>query len=401
MLRGKKILLGVCGSIAAYKAANLIRLLVKEHAEVRVIMTSSACSFITPLTLSTLSKNPAITEFVKDSSGTWNNHVELGLWADVFVVAPASANTMAKCAHGLCDNLLTATYLSARCPVIFAPAMDLDMYQHPSSIKNISVLKEYGNVVLDSEFGELASGLTGQGRMPEPEKVVEYLKKHFSVTKGALSGKKVLITAGPTFEPIDPVRFIGNRSTGKMGYAIAEACVDAGASVTLISGPTSLKLPANVDVKRVEQAREMYEIALKYFESADIIILAAAVADFRPREYYGSKMKKKEGEDILNLFLEKNPDIAREIGNRKKSHQYLVGFALETDNEIENAKAKINSKNLDLIVLNSLNDKGAGFEYDTNKITLINKNNLISSFELKSKKEAARDIVDQIISSIK
>lgn len=400
MLRGKKILLGVCGSIAAYKAANLIRLLVKEHAEVRVVMTSSACSFITPLTLSTLSKNPVITEFVKDSSGTWNNHVDLGLWADIYLVAPASANTMAKCAHGLCDNVLTAAYLSVRCPVIFAPAMDLDMYQHPATRKNISLLKEYGNVVLDAEFGELASGLTGQGRMPEPEHVLEYLNNHFSVAQGALSGKKVLITAGPTFEPIDPVRFIGNRSTGKMGYAISEACVEAGASVTLISGPTSLNFPANVEGIRVEEASEMCDKVLDCSEDADIIILAAAVADFRPKVYHSGKIKKKEGEEHLNLFLEKNPDIAKELGKRKNANQFIVGFALETDNEIENAKAKIKSKNLDLIVLNSLNDKGAGFGYDTNKITLINKNNTISSFELKSKKEAAKDIVDQIIRCI-
>ena len=397
MLRNKKILLGVCGSIAAYKSAFLIRLLIKEEAEVQVVMTPSASDFISKLTLSTLSKNPVYSDFIKDDSGQWNNHVELGLWADLMIIAPASANTLSKLANGLCDNLLSAVYLSAKCPVWLAPAMDLDMYQHPSVVESLKKLSSFGNRIIDAEFGELASGLVGAGRMAEPESIVERVKEYFE-SNSKLKGKKVLVTAGPTYEPIDPVRFIGNHSSGKMGYEIAQAIADLGAEVTLVSGPTSLAAPANVKLINIKTAAEMLYQAEQFFKDADLAILAAAVADYTPEEVADKKIKKKEGG--LEIKLSKTADIAAELGRRKKNGQFIVGFALETDNELENAKSKLISKNFDMIVLNSLQDKGAGFAHDTNKITIITKDNKIIPFELKSKKEVARDIINAVLERI-
>ncbi|HEY8400047.1 MAG TPA: bifunctional phosphopantothenoylcysteine decarboxylase/phosphopantothenate--cysteine ligase CoaBC [Cytophagaceae bacterium] len=394
MLQGKKILLGVCGSIAAYKSAVLIRLLIKEGAEVRVIMTSSAFAFISPLTLSTLSKNPVLSEFTKGDSGEWNNHVEAGLWADLMLVAPASANSIAKFASGICDNFLTATYLSARCPVFIAPAMDLDMYAHPTTQNNLKKLQSYGNAIIDSEYGELASGLTGTGRMAEPESILKKVKEFFN-GQGSLKGHKVMVTAGPTYEALDPVRFISNHSTGKMGYEIAECLASAGAEVFLVSGPTSITVKhPSIHLIKVKSAADMYKAASEYFDQSSIAILAAAVADYTPKVVADKKIKKNDAE--FSIELVKTVDIARELGKRKKEGQILVGFALETDNELENARKKLESKNLDFIVLNSLKDPGAGFAVDTNKITIIEKNNKIREFELKSKKEVASDIVKVI-----
>ena len=393
MLRNKKIIIGVCGSIAAYKTALLIRQLIKEEAEVKVVMTPSASSFISPLTLSTLSKNPVYIEFVKNEQGEWNNHVELGLWADAMIIAPASANTLGKLANGLCDNLLCAVYLSAKCPVFVAPAMDLDMYKHPSTQQNLSKLLSFDNRIIDSEFGELASGLEGKGRMAEPEHIVEALSNYFSA-QGIFAGKKFLITAGPTQEPIDPVRFISNHSTGKMGYELAAAAAALGAEVILVSGPSALAKPTGVSTISVTSAKEMYQAVEKNFSSADVVILSAAVADYTPKTVADKKIKKKEAE--FNIELTKTIDIAAETGKIKRQGQITVGFALETDNELENAKGKLSSKNLDLIVLNSLNDQGAGFGHDTNKITILDKDNKISNFGLKSKKEVASDILETI-----
>lgn len=395
MLRGKKIVLGVCGSIAAYKAAILVRLLVKEGAEVQVIMTSSASSFITPLTLSTLSKKPVLVDFIKNEAGEWNNHVELGLWADALVIAPATANTIAKFSVGLCDNLLSAVYLSARCPVFFAPAMDLDMYQHASTQENLFRLKKYGNILIDAEYGELASGLTGTGRMAEPENIIQTLKDYLNNEK-PLKGKKALVTAGPTYEEIDPVRFIGNHSSGKMGYALAEELSRQGAFVTLVSGPSQLHIH-NGDIKviKVTSADEMFHASVTAFKECDIAVLAAAVADYRPKTRASQKIKKNEN---LSLELEKTKDIALELGKAKSSGQLIVGFALESENELENARRKLKAKNFDLIVLNSLNDKGAGFGFDTNQVSIIDKHNKITEIELKSKKEVAREIVNRISS---
>jgi phosphopantothenoylcysteine decarboxylase/phosphopantothenate--cysteine ligase len=397
VLRNKKILLGVSGSIAAYKTASLIRLLKKEEAEVRVIMTPSASDFITPLTLSTLSENPVLTEFIKYESGQWNNHVDLGLWADLMVIAPASANTMGKLANGICDNLLTAVYLSVRCPVWLAPAMDLDMYEHPSVVENMKKLRAYGNLIIDAEYGELASRLTGKGRMAEPETIFARIRNFFSENL-PLSGKKVLITAGPTYEPIDPVRFIGNHSSGKMGFQLAETFRDLGAKVSLISGPTSLSDPAGIETFRVKTASEMFEKASEKFSVSDIAILAAAVADYRPENAADSKIKKN-GESI-DLMLKKTVDIASELGKRKTKAQIVVGFALETENELENARKKLKDKNFDMVVLNSLKDEGAGFAYDTNKVTIITKDNKIIPFELKNKKEVAADIARTLLEII-
>ena len=398
MLQNKKILLGVCGSIAAYKAAHLARLFIKEGAEVRIVMTASAKGFITPLTLATLSKNPVLTEFIRDDAGQWNNHVELGLWADLMVIAPASANTIAKMACGLCDNLLLAVYLSARCPVMVAPAMDLDMYAHPSTKANLETVRSYGNIIIEAEHGELASGLVGAGRMAEPEHILEKIQAHFDKKK-ALSGKDVLITAGPTYEAIDPVRFIGNHSSGKMGYAIAEAMAQQGAKVHLVSGPTKLSpIHPNIQVIAVTSAEEMYQACLKKFNRADISVLAAAVADYKPATVEVQKIKKKT--DTLVLDLVKTKDIAAELGQRKKNGQMIIGFALETENEQANALKKIDSKNFDMIILNSLNDEGAGFGHNTNKISIIDKENNIRHFELKSKKEVAQDIVNSIIDAL-
>ena len=397
MLNGKKILLGVTGSIAAYKAAVLTRLLVKEGAQVKIIMSPSAHDFITPLTLSTLSKNPVLTEFVKDNSGQWNNHVDLGIWADAMLIAPASANTLAKMATGQCDNLLLAVYLSARCPVLVAPAMDLDMWAHRSTQKNVETLRSYGNYFIEPAHGELASGLVGKGRMAEPEEIIEFLQKHFG--GGKLAGKNALVTAGPTYEAIDPVRFIGNHSSGKMGFAIAERLAAEGASVTLVTGPTQQHTThPHINVVRVTSAEEMYTASSSIFPTSNITVLSAAVADYKPAYRADQKIKKKE--DTLLIELTKTQDIAASLGQRKQPGQVIVGFALETEQEQANALKKLESKNFDLIVLNSLNDTGAGFGFDTNKITIIDRNQQIQKFELKSKNEVAADIVKAIIQKL-
>ncbi|MES2518439.1 MAG: bifunctional phosphopantothenoylcysteine decarboxylase/phosphopantothenate--cysteine ligase CoaBC [Bacteroidota bacterium] len=398
MLRNKKILIGITGSIAAYKIATLTRLLVKEGAEVQIVMTQAAKEFITPLTLATLSKKPVYSEFIKDQTGTWNNHVELGLWADIMLIAPATAHTLAKCANGICDDLLTAVYLSAKCSVMFTPAMDLDMYHHPSTIENVRKLQSFGNQIIKSNFGELASGLVGEGRMAEPEELIEVLKKYFSQNI-KLKGKKVLITAGPTQEAIDPVRFISNHSTGKMGYAIADKLAKAGAEVTVVSGQVALKSPdSSINIVKVRSAQEMYEASKSYFDQSDIIILAAAVADYTPAVVADKKIKKKE--DTFNIELTKTTDIAKTLGQQKRPEQLMVGFALETDNEVENAIGKIKSKNLDMIILNSLQDSGAGFGHDTNKISIIKRDGTIIDFDLKSKQDVAMDIVDAIVEQL-
>ncbi|MFN5431171.1 MAG: bifunctional phosphopantothenoylcysteine decarboxylase/phosphopantothenate--cysteine ligase CoaBC [Cyclobacteriaceae bacterium] len=399
MLAGKKIIVGVSGSIAAYKSALLVRLLAKEGVEVKVVMTSAAKDFITPLTLATLSKNPVLIDFTKDDQGGWNNHVELGLWADSMVIAPSSANTLAKMANGSCDNLLSAVYLSARCPVFFAPAMDLDMLQHPSTKSNIDRLISFGNHQIMPAFGELASGLVGTGRMAEPEEIVDFLSHFFSVEK-KLSGKKALVTAGPTHEALDPVRFIGNNSSGKMGFAIAEELANMGADVELVVGPTHLAVHSDkVKVTRVTSAEDMYNACVSHFPSSDIAVLSAAVADYRPIHKADQKIKKSESS--MTIELTKTRDIAAELGTQKKANQYVVGFALETENETANAEKKIVSKNFDLIVLNSLNDKGAGFGQDTNKITLIDRAGSKMEFPLKSKEDVAKDIVNAIVGAIK
>lgn len=398
MLKGKKIIIGVTGSIAAYKTAMLTRLLVKSGAEVKVIMTASAHGFITPLTLSTLSKNPVLTDFVKSDKGEWNNHVDLGLWADVIVIAPASANTIAKMAHGLCDNLLLAVYLSARCPVFLAPAMDLDMLQHPSTHNNLQKLISYSNTIIEPGYGELASGLTGAGRMAEPEEIVSTLEDFFSSSQ-RLQGKKVLVTAGPTFEALDPVRFIGNHSSGKMGFAIAEELASQGAEVTLVAGPTNQHTKnTRITVKRVTSADQMYRECDQLFTETDITVLAAAVADYKPVVVADQKIKKN-GEH-LTLELTKTTDIAASLGKRKSNGQIIVGFALETEQEQANALKKLETKNFDLIVLNSLNDSGAGFGHDTNKITIIDRNQEVKRFELKDKKAVAKDIVNAIVQKL-
>lgn len=395
MLKGKKILLGVTGSIAAYKAATLVRLLVKQGAEVKVLMSDGAQDFITPLTLSTLSKNPVYHQFVLNNQGEWTNHVELAIWADCLLIAPATANTIAKMAHGICDNLLLATYLSAKCVTFVAPAMDLDMYAHGSTQNNLTTLKSYGNIVLPVASGELASGLIGAGRMIEPEEIISFLQTHL-VTTEALKNKKVLVTAGPTYESIDPVRFIGNHSSGKMGFAIAEEFARHGADVTLISGPTDLKTN-NSKIKRIDvtSADDMFEKTLKAFTKSEIAVMSAAVADYTPEKVSITKIKKSG--DELHLKLKKTKDILAELGMHKTKKQTLVGFALETNNEVANAKLKLQKKNLDFIVLNSLRSKGAGFGFDTNKITIIDKLGVQTEYKLKSKTEVAHDIVQKII----
>jgi len=395
VLEGKKILLGITAGIAAYKTASLVRLFVKSGAEVKVIMTPAAKDFITPLTLSTLSKNEVVSSFTEDDeNAVWNNHVELGLWADFMLIAPATANTMAKMAGGTSNNLLLATYLSAKCPVYFAPAMDLDMYQHPATKKSLDTLQSYGNILIPAESGELASGLKGEGRMAEPENIVAFIENRLSIDL-PLRGKKILISAGPTYEAIDPVRFIGNHSSGKMGYEIAKQALALGAEVILVSGPTSLALEAKeLTLIRVTTAQQMYEAMNSHFENADILIAAAAVADYRPKTVAAQKMKKKD--TSLQIELEPTIDILATLG-KQKTHQKLIGFALETNNELEHAKGKLERKNLDFIVLNSLNDKGAGFKSDTNKITIVSKE-AIKTFELKFKTEVAKDILKEVIS---
>jgi phosphopantothenoylcysteine decarboxylase / phosphopantothenate---cysteine ligase len=398
MLEGKKVLLAVCGSIAAYKAAFFVRLLVKSGAEVKVIMTESAKDFITPLTLATLSKNPVLSSFYQNENGEWHNHVELGLWADLMIVAPVSANTLSKLANGAADNLLTAVYLSARCPVMVCPAMDLDMYQHPATRRNLKTLADYGNIIVDAESGELASGLTGDGRMAEPEHILEKVKSFFQQTQSFV-GKRVMMTSGPTHESIDPVRFIGNHSTGKMGKAIALELANRGAEVEFISGPAA-HAPHHplIRVTKVTSAEEMFEAAKAYFETSDIGIFTAAVADYKPETKATSKLKKKE--QALQITLVPNPDIASQLGAMKKKHQFTVGFALETDEEQVNARKKLESKNLDVIVLNSLNHEGAGFAHDTNKVSIFDRHNKEQHFELKSKVEVAKDLVDFIEQSL-
>ena len=396
VLSGKKILLGVSGGIAAYKTASLVRLFIKAGADVQVVMTPASKDFVTPLTLSTLSKNPVHSSFYdeEDDNAQWNNHVELGLWADLMLIAPATANTLSKMANGNCDNLLIATYLSAKCPVYFAPAMDLDMYKHPSTISSFSLLQQFGNIMIPAENGELASGLSGEGRMAEPENIIAFLEKDLE-SKLPLRGKKIMITAGPTYEAIDPVRFIGNHSSGKMGFDIAESAANLGAEVILISGPTHLNTNNSViKLVRVTSAEEMFSASHQYYGDADIAICAAAVADYKPKVVADQKIKKSE--DEFAIELEKTKDILASLGKIKQK-QYLIGFALETENEIENAKLKIQKKNLDLIVLNSLQDKGAGFATATNKVTFIDKDFVIEPMPLKSKEAVAEDIMTKVI----
>ena len=388
-------MLGITGSIAAYKSAVLTRLLVKAGAEVKVIMTAAAHEFITPLTLATLSRNPVLSDFVNSDAGQWNNHVDLGLWGDALLIAPASANTIAKMANGQCDNFLLGVYLSARCPVFIAPAMDLDMLAHPATKTNIQTILRYGNHIIDPAFGELASGLTGTGRMAEPEEIFQYLQNHFG-DKSTLKGKRVLITAGPTQEAIDPVRFIGNHSTGKMGFAIAEALFSRGADVTLVTGPTyeHTKHPG-IAVKHVTSAEEMYNECKIVFPSTDITVLSAAVADYKPLVKADQKIKKKSENMVMELT--RTRDIAESLGKMKQNGQLLVGFALETESGEENAIKKLEAKNFDLIVLNSLNHEGAGFGHDTNRVAIIDRRKQVKKFELKSKKAVANDIVEAII----
>ncbi len=394
MFQNKRILVGISASIAAYKSVFLVRLLKKHGAEVKVILTPSAHDFVTPLSLATLSGNPVHSEFTENKeAGTWTNHVELGLWADVMIIAPATANTLSKMANGEVDNFLLACYLSAKCPVMFAPAMDRDMFLHPSTQENIATLQKFKNVLIPSEDGFLASGLHGQGRMAEPETIVEKLRT-LLFPDSPLKGKRVMITAGPTFEAIDPVRFIGNRSTGRMGFAIAREALKLGCEVTLITGPSHETIDADfVNLIRVESAQDMFEACVSNFDESDVLIMSAAVADYTPVHYSNDKIKKKDGD--LSIELKRTQDILASL-SAKKTNQIMVGFALETNNELENAKSKLERKGLDMIVLNSLNDQGAGFGGQSNKITLLDKHNNILNFELKSKSEVAKDILTQI-----
>ncbi|WP_296313881.1 bifunctional phosphopantothenoylcysteine decarboxylase/phosphopantothenate--cysteine ligase CoaBC [Winogradskyella sp. UBA3174] len=399
ILKDKNILLGITAGIAAYKSASLVRLFIKAGANVKVVMTPASKEFITPLTLSTLSKNPVYSAFVDeaDDNQVWNNHVELGLWANLFVIAPATANTMAKMANGVCDNILLATYLSAKCDVYFAPAMDLDMYKHESTKASFEKLNAFGNKLIPAGTGELASGLVGEGRMAEPEDIVDFIEKDI-LNQLPLNGKRILITAGPTYEALDPVRFIGNHSSGKMGFEIANAAANLGAEVILVTGPTHQKLRHSmVAIKPVVSADDMYNEVHKHYGTTDIAILCAAVADYRPKNIANQKIKKKDS--TFSLELEKTKDILKSLGEIK-STQFLVGFALETNNELEHAKGKLKAKNLDLIVLNSLQDKGAGFGGSTNKVTFITHSNAIIEHKLKSKAEVAKDLMQQIIKQL-
>lgn len=392
-LKGKKIVLGITASIAAYKIPILVRLFKKEGAEVQIVMTSNARDFVTPLTLSTLSGNPVFTETFNAVDGSWNSHVEMGQWADLMLFAPLSAATLSKMAHGLSDNLLTTTYLSAKCPVFFAPAMDLDMYAHPTTKKNIETLLSFGHTMIEAQTGALASGLCGAGRMEEPEVILETIVDHFK-KKNSFKGKSVLITAGPTNEAIDPVRFIGNRSSGKMGYAIAREFAERGANVQLVSGPVNIEINhPNIEICHVKTAHEMFEQSNSLFEQSDIAVFSAAVADYRPKTIVDKKIKKKD--QTLNIELEPTVDILKTLGQKKKA-QFMLGFALETDNEQANAQKKLIEKNCDAIVLNSMNDKGAGFGFDTNKISIIARNQETVHFNLKSKTEIAKDICNYV-----
>lgn len=395
MMKGKKIVLGITGSIAAYKAAYLVRALIKKGAEVQVVMTPSAKEFITPVTMSALTGKPVVSEFFAANDGTWHSHVDLGLWADAMIVAPASANTLGKMANGVADNMLVTCYLSCKAPVFIAPAMDLDMFVHPSTQRNLDLLKSYGNHIIEPAEGELASHLQGKGRMEEPDRIVEIVEAFFA-KKQVLQKKKIIITAGPTFEKIDPVRFIGNYSSGKMGFALAEVCAERGAEVVLIAGPVSLKTchPA-IHRINVESAREMFDVASRLYSEADAAVMCAAVADYRPQVCADKKIKRSADDMVLTLVP--NPDIAAALGKIKRPKQLLVGFALETDNEEQNALSKMQRKNLDFIVLNSLQEPGAGFRCDTNRITIIDREGKKQQFDLKSKKEVAGDIVDKLI----
>lgn len=395
MLKGKHIILGISGGIAAYKAVSLLRLFVKAGADVQVVITPAGKEFITPVTLSALSGHPVISEFFTANTGSWNSHVDLGLWADAVVIAPATASTIAKMANGVADNMLITTYLSAKAPVFIAPAMDLDMFAHPSTQRNLDWLRSYGNHIIEPASGELASHLIGKGRMEEPEQIFKIVADFLTHRKD-MEGKKVMITAGPTYEKIDPVRFIGNYSSGKMGYALAEECAERGAEVVLISGPVSIKAHhPSIKVVSVESAQQMHDAALSAFADSDAAIMCAAVADYAP-VVVAEKKIKREKDDIPVIELKKNPDIAAALGKIKKPGQMLVGFALETDNEMANAQSKLERKNLDMIVLNSLADKQAGFGVDTNKVTIIEKDGTVHSYEVKPKKEVAADIVDLI-----
>lgn len=396
MLTGKKILLGITGSIAAYKIPLLVRLLKKDGAEVRVVMTPSARDFVTPLTLSTLSGNPVLTYGFDEKTGKWDSHVELGLWADLMVVAPASANTMAKMAYGMADNYLLTVCLSAKCPIMFAPAMDLDMYKHQATQQNIKTLIERGCIFVAPSSGELASGLCGEGRMEEPQKIYERIKAFFQ-TKRNFTGKKVLITAGPTYEAIDPVRFIGNHSSGLMGIEIARAFADQGAEVTLVLGPSNISPNRNnINVLPVTSAKEMYDAVMTFFPKTDIAVLSAAVADFRPETAADQKIKKNPETDSLILKLVKTDDILKSVGSKKTENQVVVGFALETENGLDNAKKKLHTKNIDLIVLNEMNESGVGFKTKTNKVSIITKDDKVTEFELKPKNEVALDVLEAI-----
>lgn len=398
-LTGRKILIGITGSIAAYKIPLLVRLLKKSGAEVKVIMTEASLDFVTPLTLSTLSGNPVCIDPFEKRTGAWNSHIELGNWADIFLIAPVSANTLAKMATGLADNLLMTTYLAARCPVFFAPAMDLDMYKHPATQRNIQIVRTYGHRLIEPKEGELASGLCGAGRMEEPEEMLKIIEDNFEPDR-TFEGKKVLITAGPTYENIDPVRFIGNHSSGKMGFALAKAMIEKGACVSLISGPVSLPTPIGIHQRiDVTSATEMNHACSEHAGSADIIIMAAAVADYQPINFSISKIKKKDSE--LHIQLKPTPDILSALAASKTSNQIIVGFALETDNELENARLKLQNKNLDIIVMNSLRDEGSGFGHDTNKITILERSGSWRSFELQKKFDAAKDIVNYIAGYIR
>lgn len=396
MLKGKHIILGICGGIAAYKSAYLLRLLIKAGAEVQVVITPAGKEFITPVTLSALSGKPVISEFFTANTGSWNSHVDLGLWADAMVIAPATASTIGKMANGIADNMLVTTYLSAKAPVFIAPAMDLDMFAHPSTQRNLQLLRQYGNHIIEPASGELASHLVGKGRMEEPENIVKVLEEYFAISQ-SLAGKRIMVTAGPTYEKIDPVRFIGNYSSGKMGYAIAEECASRGAEVVIVSGPVNVKATNKlISVVDVESAQEMYDAAVQEFKNCDAAIMCAAVADYCVENQSTHKIKR-EHDELPVIKLKKNPDIAATLGSMKSGKQVLAGFALETDNEEANAVEKLRRKNLDFIVLNSLNEPGVGFKTDTNRVTIIDNTGLSREYSLKAKRLVACDIVDVLI----